>query len=176
MRQRKSKGRTRQEMIYPVTCKCGKERWLKKADAQKDPACFNCSQRERGKKGYQATKAKCGPMFAITCVQTHRLANPSSLEKQVIGILDSYGVQYEREVLFTQGETHYLIDFVINGRQAIEVNGDYPHQFRPAHDQKKYNAMRAAGYQLLVLHESDMKSAGAILCTFLDISIHKVTA
>lgn len=164
-------GKVRYDTRYKVTCACGNERWLRKADALKAGPCFTCAQRAKGRKGYQATVARHGKHIATEKLQAYRLAHPSDLERQVMGILNRLGVQYEREVwlesVVTAKSQIYLIDFVINGRLAIEVNGDWAHQFHRERDRQKCNAIRQHGFRLLVLEEGDMPQAETILDSFL---------
>jgi very-short-patch-repair endonuclease len=63
----------------------------------------------------------------------------------------------------------YLIDFVINGCHAIEVNGGC-HINHEARDQRKFNAIRDDGYRLLVLEACDLDRAEEIISDYLNLS------
>lgn len=163
------KGKPRREKRYPVICECGRERLLSKYDAARAGQCFHCSQREKGKLGYRATVASKGHDFALEYVQAYRLENPSRLELRLIGVLRDMGINYEREVWLKFDDRNYLIDFVINGCHAIEVNGGC-HILHEARDQRKFNAIRSDGYRLLVLEECDLDRADEIISDYLNLS------
>lgn len=165
--QKKERGRT----WYETPCSnqgCPEKRWLKASDARKNSQCFRCAQREKSVKGFKATCKKHGSLFAIEKVQAYQLEHPSSLNRQTMTILDEMGIHYEREVLL-EG-TNFLIDFVINGCHAIEVNGAWAHSHHQQRDQHKFNLIRNAGYRLLPLDERDMPNARAIIADFLRLS------
>ena len=168
IRTRIVKGKPRREKRYPVLCACGRERLLTKYDALRAGQCFHCAQREKGKLGYRATVALHGPDFALEHVQAYLLANPSPNELKVIGILRDMGINHEREVILRYGGSKYLIDFVINGCHAIEVNGGC-HILHEARDQRKFNAIRSDGYRLLVLEACDLDRAEEIISDFLNL-------
>jgi hypothetical protein len=160
VRLRHVKGRTRRETIYPAVCpNCGRERWLKKADAlkaeQQRCLCYHCAQSEKGRLGWLATANCYGTHFALKYVREYRLQNPSVLEIKVMNWLTQLDLPYEREVWFEAIGQVYLIDFVVNSNYAIEVNGEYVHRHRRTEDQAKYAAIREQ-YPLLVLEESQV--------------------
>jgi hypothetical protein len=159
------KGRPRRATIYPAVCpQCGRERWLKKADARKAERqrclCYRCAQSEKGRLGWLATVERYGLHFTTRHVQAYRLANPSNLERIVSDWLAELGVSYEREVWLATHEQVYLLDFVAQGNLAIEVNGEFVHRYRDHHDQTKYQLIRRQ-YQLLVLHEFEVLTGAA---------------
>lgn len=164
-------GKSRTESRFGVTCPtCQQVRLLRKSDAKKAERsgckCFMCSQREKAKKGYAATAAKHGKHSAIEHVQAYRLAHPSALEMQLSTVLTAMGRQFEREVWLEVAGRIYLIDFVVDGVFAIEVNGGWVHQFHAERDQRKMNAIRAEGYRLLVMSDHDVQNAPALLSPF----------
>lgn len=170
------KGVERVENKYPVTCpECGHVRYLRASDARKavrkESKCTRCTARAKGRLGYAATVARHGKTAAIQHVQAHLIAHPSDLEQRVMRVLDQMGMQYEREVwLQTPAGKIYLIDFVIDGVFAIEVNGDWVHQYHIERDQRKMNAIRAEGYRLLVMTTGDVQNAETILPRYLNIT------
>jgi hypothetical protein len=160
------KGVRRTEIVYPVVCpNCGKERWLKKYDALKAARnmtlCYHCAQTEKARLGWLATSAKWGVKVAVKHQRNYRLAHPSNLEREVMIILDTLGLSYEREVWCECDERVYLIDFVIAGRFAVEVNGDYAHRNRHEADRRKVAALERCGYLVLTLTEADITSGQA---------------
>lgn len=150
---------------------CGQSRLLAKSDAKKALArgskCFHCSQVEKARKGYAACVKKHGAAYAVTMVQQYRLSNPSSLEQRVMQALNLLSVKVEREVLVVDGDRHYLVDFVLDGKLAIEVNGGC-HVLHVQRDLLKANAVRRAGYRLLILTESDMRDLERVLRSFVE--------
>ena len=166
------KGKSRTESRFLATCTCGYQRWLNRQAARKAETspCFKCSQKAKGPKGYAAAVEKWGSGFALNKLSAWLIAHPSKLEQQVMGILNGLRVLYEREVRLG----NYLLDFVI-GRQVIEVNGGV-HKFHVERDSRKAQAIREAGYKLLVIGESDMNIAQLLISEFLGQSIHQVAA
>lgn len=165
------------ETYYPAICICGNERWLKAADARKAELCGICQRRAAGKLGYAAMAAKYGEKWATRHVQAYRRENPSSLETAVAIILDDLGVRYEREFwLATKAhgkkQRVYLLDFMIAGRLAVEVNGAFVHSSDDAQrrDRRKKQLLKRRGYPLLTLTESDIRKgeAESLLVAFLN--------
>lgn len=169
---RSVKGKSRTESRYLATCACGHQRWLNRQAARKAETnpCFKCSQRTKAPKGYAAAVEKWGSGFALNKLSAWLIAHPSKLEQQVMSILNGLRVLYEREVRLG----NYLLDFVI-GRQVIEVNGDI-HKFHVERDSRKVQAIREAGYKLLIVQEADMEIAPLLISEFLGLSIHQVAA
>lgn len=162
----------RQPKRVPVPCPvCGQERLLTTSDAKRALArgskCFRCSQIEKARKGYAACVKKHGAAYAVAVVQKYRLSNPSSLEQQVMTALARLALPVEREVLVMDEGRHYLVDFVIGGTLAIEVNGGC-HVLHVERDLLKANAVRRAGYRLLILTESDMSDLERLLRSFVE--------
>lgn len=166
VRTRTVKGKSRREATYPVTCPgCGCDRWLKRHDAFKAEQmcclCYHCAQTEKGRLGWQVTAARWGVKVAVKHQRAYRLAHPSNLEQQCMTLLDGLGVSYEREVWFEQRGKVYLIDFVVAGVFAIEVNGTFAHRHRADSDALKQAALRQQ-YRLLILTDSDLTSGQAL--------------
>jgi len=169
-----------QSKRIPVPCPiCGQERLLTKRDAkraqERNSKCFRCSQIEKARKGYAACVKKHGASFAVAVVQQYRLSNPSTLEQQVMNALAHLELASEREVLVMDDERHYLIDFVIAGKLAIEVNGGC-HVLHTQRDLLKANAVRRAGYRLLILTESDMSDLERLLRSFVQGVFYELPA
>lgn len=170
-RERVVNGRARRESYYGVTCdRCNSLRWLRAADARKVERrgciCFACAQGKKGVKGYAATVQKYGEGFALDYVRQYRLANPSCLEIDVMAVLDDLNVRYQREVKVGG----YLVDFVVDGEFAIEVNGTYAH----SHDDRQKERDRCArieqeGYRLLIIDEPDVPDAASIIARFINL-------
>ena len=173
LRIRHVKGIQRTETVYPVVCpECGRERWLKKVDALKAERehcrCYRCAQSERGRLGWLATCSKWGMKVAVKHLRVYRLSHPSCLERRLMRLLDELQVPYEREVWLECPARVCLIDFVVNGCCAIEVNGDYVHRQRTIEDAARHALIRQR-YRLLVLSECDFKESrvAALLEQFL---------
>jgi hypothetical protein len=159
LRIRHVKGIRRTEMVYSVTCpECGRERWLKKVDALKAERqrcqCYRCAQTEKGRLGWQATCHRWGVKVAVKHLRLYRLSHPSCLERRVMRLLNEQQISYEREVWLECPNRVCLIDFVVNGSCAIEVNGEYVHRQRTTEDAARYALIRQR-YRLLVLAECD---------------------
>lgn len=153
------RGKPRTDNRYAVACPCcGNTRLLRSADAKKaakhNRLCQKCHCQMAGKLGYKATVRNKGKDFAIECVRDYRLSNPSSLEQEVMSRLDEAGIRYEREVLLNADVHKYLIDFVIEGSIALEVQGEWAHQFHTERDHNKATAIVRAGYTYIGLLES----------------------
>lgn len=114
------KRRVQQETFYPVTCStCGYTRKLRKSDALRAKSCRRCAARE----GYRRAIAKVGPEAALGFVRAYRLGNPSSPERVVAGWLAAWDFEFEREVIYVEGSRGYILDFVLPGGCAVEING-----------------------------------------------------
>lgn len=118
-------------------------------------------------KGYQATVRRKGKDFAVNCVQQYRLSNPSVLERQVMDCLNAAGITFEREVLLQHDSRHYLIDFIVAGSIAIEVQGEWAHQFHKSRDEHKAFAILQAGYTYIGLLEQDVRNVTHIIYQYL---------
>ena len=166
------KGKSRTESRYLATCVCGHQRWLNRYAARnaETKPCFKCSQKAKAPKGYAAAVEKWGSGFGLMKFSEWLIAHPSKLEQQVMNVLNNLRVAYQREVRLE----NWLLDFVI-GQQVIEVNGDI-HKFHVERDSRKAQAIREAGYRLLVIGESDMNIAQLLISEFLGQSIHQVAA
>lgn len=166
---RMSKGKTRSEVRYPTYCpRCHQPRLLPRHHARVAGLCFRCSQSQKGKLGYKAMVDRHGPTAALEHLQRWLLDHPSENELRIIQTLSEMGLNYEREVwITTPDDRNFLIDFVINGLHAIEVNGGC-HINHVERDQQKYNAIRHEGYRLLVLEECDLPQARSIITDYLN--------
>jgi len=161
------RGKPRTDKRYTVICPtCGNTRLLRSDDAKKaertNRPCSRCHASIAGKQGYKATVRNKGKDFAVGCVQQYRLSNPSSLEQQVMGALNTAGIAYEREVLLQHDNRHYLIDFIV-GNIAIEVQGEWAHQFHKTRDENKAFAIIRAGYTYLGLLEDQIDKVISII-------------
>ncbi len=159
---------------YQCTCLvCGHTRWLEKNDAQKaeEKDCFKCSQTKKAPKGFKAAVAKHGVGFGLDKLSAYRMAHPSSLEVEMMNILDEMQLPYHREVRIE----NKLVDFLLDDRHVIEVNGDI-HKFKVAQDTHKAHVLREAGYKLLVIRDADMNIAPLLISEFVGQSIHKAAA
>lgn len=146
-----------------VTCPdCGEVRFLRPVDAKKVKRCRRCHLKSIAPLGWAATKAKYGEKIAVKHVQAYRLANPSSLEQKVTDTLDNLGVYYEREYwLQSTSGSVYLVDFVVfqSGQDiAIEVNGEYVHQFHTERDRRKRSLLRRRGYAVVELGDAQVNN------------------
>jgi len=165
------KGVKRTENRFIVTCACGNQRPLKRADAQKvereQPPCYKCTQRQKAKLGYKTTAEKYGKSFALPYVREYQLTHPSVLNLAMMDILDNVlFIPYEREVRCGNG----LIDFVLYGTFAIEVNG-YWHTFSQERDERRAKFIREQGYELLILEQADIPDAADRVMEFLGESL-----
>ncbi|GAB4528510.1 MAG: hypothetical protein OHK0046_47400 [Anaerolineae bacterium] len=156
VRTRSVRGKPRRERYYAVTCDCGSVRWLRRTDAERAGQCFHCAQIAKAPLGWKATAKKYGADFGIKAVREWRLENPSDLEQWFMRVAEEMRLTYQREVLLAD---RWLIDFVIEN-VAYEVDG-YWHQYRD--DSAKHEAARAAGYELVILEESDLLDLLSIL-------------
>lgn len=169
--ERTVKGEVRRESRFLVTCGCcGEQRLLKRIDAKKveqtDAPCYPCTQREKGKRGYQATIERHGQDFFLNIIRERELTNPPVLTRALMDILDNVlFIPYEREIQCGR----YLIDFVIGDRFAIEVNGGV-HVLHAERDARKAQFLREQGYELLVLEQADMPDAADRVREFLGVA------
>jgi very-short-patch-repair endonuclease len=95
-----------------------------------------------------------------------RLEHPSRHERQVMAILDGWGLSYQREVELLGVEAYVSVDFLVAGTYVIEVNGkchydpafDHPNypNTRAAGDRERVRKLRRAGYQVLVIDYRDL--------------------
>lgn len=144
----------------PVACPtCGVVRLLRPADARRTRLCRKCHLTEIAPLGWQATKARHGEKAAVRFLQTYRLDHPSALEQQMIDTLDRLGILYQREAWIEDPDTGkvYLVDFVLPGNRAIEVNGEWVHQYHFRRDAAKLDLLIRLGYEVLTLTDRDMQ-------------------
>ena len=66
-----------------------------------------------GKKGWQATVARYGQLFAGQVLAKWRRDHPSQLERTVIAWLDDFQVTYQREVQIGDDRSVAFADFVL---------------------------------------------------------------
>lgn len=114
---------------------------------------------QAGKIAYQKLVEKYGAEYAQDKAAEWRLANPSSLEVIVMGWLTGIEHKREEKITLSCGKTYY-VDFLI-GKIVIEVNGAWVHSLRVETDNRKYEALAKAGYTVIVLPESDVRSGKA---------------
>ena len=124
---------------------CGRSRRVRQRDIGRVKQCRHCHLTQIAPLGYAATRAKHGENFAVRFVRDYRLANPSSLEEIVSNWLDCQGMYFEREYWFEVSDEVYLVDFVLPGYIAIEVQGTCVHQFHTERDRRKQALLREAG-------------------------------
>lgn len=137
-------------------------RWVRPIDAARAERCQKCHCKAIAAKGYAATVAKYGEKFAVMHQRDYRLAHPSNLERMVAGWLDEWRVSYQREVVFEIGSVCFLIDFVIDGRIAIEVQGEWAHSWHQQRDERKLDHLiNDSDYTPLVLAEVDIQNGSA---------------
>lgn len=155
------RGDERWDTYYPARCACGNEWDIRKDNIKRTNQCQQCARIAAAKLGYEATKKKYGPLFALGFWREWRLANPTCLERTVIAWLDALGVSYEREYWFVGDDGRvYLLDFLVNSSLVIEVNGSYWHDMPEGieRDERKARALHYAGFPLLTLSEADVNS------------------
>ena len=148
---------------YFDSCKCGAKK------SRGATVCKACHNRRIAPLGYAAMCKKYGEKWAVRHVQRSLLANPSDLEKLVGAALDTLGVSYEREHFLktkTSGRKAraYLVDFMVSGSAglvAIEINGDYVHQFHSSRDKRKMSLLKRRGIPVIVLTDKDIKARRA---------------
>lgn len=112
----------------PVTCACGSVRWLTPCDARQDRPCAHCRDVERGKKGYKATMAKHGKAATQRAILASVTNRPSYAEEIVATWLIEAGIPFAFQQLLDTNPDHpkaawFILDFVVGGELAIEVNG-----------------------------------------------------
>ena len=166
----------RRETFIPVICPlCHGETWLRRHDARKWESgrvqqCGTCQRKAAGRRGYQVTTKRYGEKISVKWLRQYLLENPSSLEVAMMLILADIGItNYSREYWLqtkASGKRRrvYLIDFVLPGYLAIEVNGEYVHSSKEAkrRDMYKQRYIRKSGFKLLVIEEKDIRSGNAI--------------
>lgn len=172
---RQVNGCERTDSYVWADCACGNG-WFVRSDAAKHVrSCKECSQREKGKKGYAATKAKYGERFAVRWWREWHLEHPTCLERAVASWLDQLGIDYEREYWFETGDGVFLLDFLVHYSFVIEVNGAYWHDMANGvkRDARKAEALDYAGFTLLTLSEDDIRSGRGFnqLRTFLHAQV-----
>lgn len=147
-----------------VTCACGTVRWLSPSAAKRVKVCKRCHNRSIARKGYDKVQELYGSKSAIKHLREHLIATPSALERRVMQTLDDLGVAYEREHWLQESEDSrvFLIDFAIHTGGAttrfIEINGAWVHQYHTERDRIKVETIKAGGYPLLVLEDTDVNS------------------
>lgn len=182
IRERIVSGKRRTERVYALACvRCARVRFLKRWDYDKairsDSPCRRCQQSAAGKLGFAA--AMLGGLRARRKAwqarQTYRLNHPSDLELTTCATLKSLGIPFTREVLFeSTAGNFWLVDFIIPGGFAIEVQGEYwhstPRQRRV--DGYKKGFLTRRNYDLLRLEESVIRGGTAklVIAEFLGVS------
>lgn len=118
--------------------------------------CRQCHNSQIAPLGYAATKAKYGENFAIQFVRDYRLSHLSNLEQIVRAWLQQQGLWFEREYWLETADRVYLVDFLLPGSVAIEVNGSWAHSHHADRDARKLAALRSEGFTVIVLTEADV--------------------
>lgn len=132
-----------------------------------------------GKKGWQATVARYGRLFAGQVLARWRRDHPTKLERAVITWLDEFQVTYQREVQIGDDESVAFADFVlVDLNLIIEVDGKLWHskdpmhgEDRPKRDGEKNRLFRRHGYKVLRLSEKAIQSGKAH--AQIDVAIHR---
>ena len=115
------------------------------------------------RKGWQALVDRRGLFGAHDVLRQWRLAHPSELEQIVAGALDDLDIEYDREVVLTDGEQFSTLDFTV-GMVGIEIDGSMTHGGKLTHEkQAVYDAIKAelcqqAGFRLVRLPESVVRN------------------
>jgi very-short-patch-repair endonuclease len=138
---------------------CQEWRNIRARDLHKVTRCQRCHMRRIAAKGWAKTALLYGTKFAVEKRRAWALRNPSSLEQRVMRALNTLGVSYEREYWLEDQDTGkvVLVDFLVGGAAAIEVDGTWAHQFHAERDAWRQALITSAGYPLLVLDESTVK-------------------
>lgn len=116
------------------------------------------SCRANGRKGAIATLQRHGKAHLIKQMIDYRLAHPSDLEKQVQGILDGLGADYQREVqIDLPNGQPAVVDFWLDScNLIIEVDGQVHDLWRDHdHDMARIDGLWSAGYSILWLNWKD---------------------
>jgi hypothetical protein len=123
-----------------------------------------------GHKGAVVYGRKYGYAKLFALCRVWRLDHPSEPERQVMAILDSLRLTYEREALPLVDDEFTCVDF-LSGFLVVEVNGkvhydpafDHPSApgTRAASDARKLQKLRAAGFRVLVLDWERQKAEAA---------------
>lgn len=109
-----------------------------------------------GKTAYKKLVEKYGPEYAQDKAAEWRMDNPSSLEVIVMEWIGNTAHKREAKIRLPDGR-FYFVDFQI-GNTLIEVNGAWVHSLRVESDGRKYAALQAAGYTVIILPEADVVS------------------
>jgi very-short-patch-repair endonuclease len=128
--------------------------------ARRKVSSASCSA--NGKKGAEKTIALHGYKALFEGCRRSRLANPSSNELVMMGLLKTLKLRYERE--YVLGETLYTLDFhVAAHRLGIEVDGSIHDPGKPDEAkriqcaQRKEALCRSMGIRLIRIHHSELK-------------------
>lgn len=170
---------------HPVTCACGRVRWLRVRDARKverdQSLCFQCSQKVKAQLGFQAMVNRWGWRWAMRHVQAYRLANPTTTEQLVGTLLDSLNLEYVPEYQLAtkaSGRKKWvcLIDFmIVQGGQciaAIEINGGVhtlPNKIK--NDKRKARLLKRRGIPLLILTTEQVDTFDMLIQAFLGLQV-----
>ena len=111
-----------------------------------------------GKAAYKKLVGKYGPEYAQRKAAEWRIEHPSSLELIVMGWLGN--TPHKREPEIAVNGKSYFVDFKI-GNTLVEVNGEWVHSLRVESDNRKYTALQAAGYTVIILPEAEVVSCRA---------------
>lgn len=131
-----------------------------------------------GRRGYETSVGKYGPVGWLERSAKTRRDRPSNLERHVAHILNSMGVAYNQEhIALTDSQQPLVVDFAIIGsRKVVEVhgrchtepglNGGDP-RGREKRDEARFIRLRAAGYEVCVIDHRLIDRAESALRAFL---------
>lgn len=121
-----------------------------------------------GHKGAMVVIERYGYARLWRLAREWRIGHPSAPERQVMALLDGLGCagRYEREVEIEAGGPFCSVDFLVDGRLVVEVNGkvhcdplfDRPNRpaTRAASDRERVRKLERAGYRVLVVDYRDL--------------------
>lgn len=122
-----------------------------------------------GRKGAQVTIERHGMETLFEAARQYRLAHPSPLELQVIGILSTLKVRYEREWIVCARQfltaDFYLPEYnmVIEVHGAIHDPGKPNYRRRMQNDTLKRKLLKQQHNRLLVLHHSEFANLANVI-------------
>jgi len=127
--------------------------------------------RALGRLGFEATAARYGHNFAFDRARRWRLEHPSSLEQQVMRILDENWIDYEREAQVLGDQVPIAVDFYLAEHNlVVEVNGKvHTDPFfnqdgdRWTRERLRRERLERAGFQVLVIDHRDLSEPGRVV-------------
>lgn len=134
-------------------------------DAKATRIEFTCEQ--CGQPGLRQPNQDYKRFCSVSCKR--KFQGESSLERVVRHELERLGVRFEREVKIGR----YSIDFLIEGRIALEADGDYWHtKLHHLRDEQKDIYLHANGFKVVRVSESMVKAS--VSCIHDLLSEHEV--